>query len=207
MGKKLKIITFGKNTLNDLENRKLSNPEYFEFLFKEYYPLLFNTLFKLTGSKELTEDIIQETFINIWQNAHKIKVKTSIKSYIFGAAINNALTRLKKEKTNINIDYPAEDDNMFIISSNDDPADQIHYLETRKKVRKAVNNLPPACKAIFIMARHDNMSYKEIASIMNISVKTVDNQLWKAMKILKEELKELLSTVTFILLLIYNFLF
>lgn len=171
-----------------------NSPEYFEYVYKKHYKGIFNVVNKLTGDRFITEDIIQDVFLKIWQKADSLSISTSFKSYLYKAAINQALTYLKSEKKNFvdSTEAAEQIDRQHHYSSADR---QIEDSEIKMQIAGAMKQLPPACRAVFVLCRYENASYKEAAEILGISENTVDNHMNKAMKILK---KALLSGMAFI---------
>ncbi|MFW5886180.1 MAG: RNA polymerase sigma factor [Bacteroidota bacterium] len=178
-----------------------NDPEYFEYIFRKYHVQLYNIVYKYTNSEHQAEDVIQEVFVKLWEKGEKIKINSSVKSYLFRSAINMAITKARVNKHVKNYEDIAGNDNiegLFIDEGKKQDED-----EMKKMVQEEIQNLPPACRSVFIMNRFEDMSYKEIAEVLGVSVKTVDNHLWKAMKFLKKSLAKYECFVLVFLLFIF----
>lgn len=157
-----------------------------EDIFKTYHKKLRNRAFNITGDLDAAEDIVQDVFIKIWKNHEKIILGDSIIGYLMKATTNTALNYLKKrnrfEQIREEVGYTL-DKNMSVAG---DPA---HLEELRTSIRKAIDKLPPKCKVIYLLCRHESHSYAEIAEQLDISIKTVENQMGIALKKLRNDLK------------------
>lgn len=157
----------------------------FEMLFKSFYKPLCIFSNNLVKDRSAAEDIVQEVFLKIWNKREDLDPSRSIKSYLFRATYNHTLNYLEKEKQHFNLtDYTD-----VTKEPNSPHADEdIQLKEMEAEVRKAIDHLPVKCRAVFLMCREQEMTYKEVAEAMNISVKTVENQMGKALKTLREKL-------------------
>ena len=147
------------------------------------YAPLCKTIFKIVGDKDTSEDIAQDSLYLVWEKRNEINI--SAKSYLYRMAINKSFNYLQRDKKFVKTqDCDLTEYELPV----NDTEEKIDYLYTNELVNKAISSLPPACKAIFIMSRIDQMSYKEIGEALEISVKTVENQMLKALKVLREKL-------------------
>lgn len=166
---------------------KEGNEQAFEKLFEQYHKKLYAFLFRLLNSKEDAEEIVQETFIKIWEKREDFIEGYPFQSFLFKIA-KNAFLNLNRKKVNRKV---FEDHLNFlneISSGNTD--DYIIFKETTEIINTVIGGLPPKRKEIFLLRRIEGFSRKEIANKLEISVITVDSQLLKANKYLKEELKK-----------------
>lgn len=163
-------------------------------LFNEYYGDLCRKAFRIINNKVSSEDIVQDVFFKLWENRKKIQIQTSLKAYLNRMVFNESISYLRKNKELINFS-----DNIEIEDVNTNIADKrVEHKELRKIIDSAINKLPPACKTIFLLSRIDELSYKQIAEKLDISIKTVENQMGKALRILRQSIK-----YDFVLLAIY----
>lgn len=166
---------------------KEGNQQAFEKLFEQYHRKLYAFLFRLLNSKEDAEEIVQETFIKIWEKREDFNEGYPFQSLLFKIA-KNAFLNLNRKKVNRKV---FEDHLNFlneISSGNTD--DYIIFKETTEIINTVIGGLPPKRKEIFLLRRIEGLSRKEIANKLEISIITVDSQLLKANKYLKEELKK-----------------
>jgi len=156
---------------------------FMEGVFRRYYTPLGRTVNRMVNDPQATDDILQDVFLKIWHNRQSLSFTYSIKSYLYRAAINAALNYLEKSKRTVGLE-----DGEFAEPTAEGAEDALHLREVESRVQAAIDTLPPACKTIFVLSRYEEMSYKEIAESMQISVKTVENQMGKALRQLKQHL-------------------
>lgn len=174
------------------------NRETFEGIFNEYYQALCRFAFGFLSDKDTSEEIVQQVLINLWDHRDALVQQKSIKSYLFTSVKNRCLNYIRDHKKfrNQHLDLDCEWD----IPSVD--KDITIEKDIEKQVNEALNKLPEKCREIFILCRFEDMKYKEVSEHLQISPKTVEAQMSKALKILRKELKD----VWIILLLIKIFL-
>ncbi|QGY47797.1 RNA polymerase sigma-70 factor [Maribellus comscasis] len=159
----------------------------FEKLFQKYHKKLYAFLFNLLHSKEDAEEIVQDTFIKIWQKREDFIDGYSFHSFLFTIA-KNAFLNLNRKKINRVV---FEDRLNFLEEiSSERTDDYIIFKETKEIINTIIEGLPPKRKEIFLLRKIEGLSRKEIAEKLDISIITVDNQLMKANIYLKDELKK-----------------
>jgi RNA polymerase sigma-70 factor (ECF subfamily) len=150
-----------------------------ESAYKELFFQFFNTLTRFsTGivhSGETAEEIVSDVFIQLWKDRTKLEQIHDLQLYLFIAVKNNSLraSRQQQKKGTLSL----EEMQVELESTYLDPAQKIMSAEALQSIHTAINNLPPRAKLIFKLAKEDKMRYKDIANLLDISVKTVDNQL------------------------------
>ncbi len=172
--------------LNKLKNGERSA---YKYLFSEYYSWLCNYVFNLTKNKSLSEDLVQEIFMNLWEKREQLNIKSSIKNYLFKSCHNQFLQYVRKEK--VRIDFLNSVRWEVLFESYDNESQRLHE-EKLEKLNSLINELPPRCKEIFVKSKLQKKKYREIASELNISIKTVENQMSKALHFLKENATSIL---------------
>ena len=160
--------------------------KFMEVLFKTYYASLCRTAFRVVNDRDTAEDLVQEVFVKVWNGRQSLEINTSLKAYLHRSAINTALNYLEKNKRQVNVE---QDELVNLAASSNQLEDHMNFKEVESRVEQAIQSLPPACKTIFVLSRYENMSYQEIADTLNLSVKTVENQMGKALKTMREYLK------------------
>ncbi len=159
----------------------------FEHVFKEYYAMLCNFAYSYLKDEVQAEEIVQEVFYKIWEKRRTLRIKSSLKSYLMQAVKNTALKQIRHEQiSNKYKDYAIHVDNKATI----DPAEELNAKELAGIIRKTINDLPERCREIFTMSRYEGLKYSEIAKKLSISVKTVEANMGKALKIFREKLGE-----------------
>lgn len=175
----------------------------FEQLFHRLQPRLYAYCCKYIEDSELARDIVQECFINLWENYENVRI--SYEFYLFKAVHNRCLSHFRSER--LHAEY-ANSVKMKIkeIEIHPElpyPLTELYVKEVNALLQESVSKLPEKCRLIFMMSRYQNMKNQEIAETLGISVRTVDAQIYNALKILKVKLKDYLPVL---LLLFPHFL-
>lgn len=160
-----------------------------EKIFKQYYSYICSSVYKIIPDSNLTEDLAQDVFYELWRKREKIEINSSLKAYLKRAAINKALNYIRSRKMKFDSD---EDDTVQSIPVRSSEG-SLEADELQDIINEVIDSLPEKCRIVFMMSRHEEMSYKEIAAALEISVKTVENQISKALKILKIAVNPYLS--------------
>lgn len=168
--------------------QNFANQSDFEVVFKTHYRYLINLAYKLTGNADASEDIVQEVFLNIWSKRAKIKIQTSVKAYLHRSTLNACYDFISKSKKTISLENSQIDD-----PHSKHTEEQIAHNELLAKLEIAIKNLPSKCQMIFSLSRFKGLSSQQIANEMNVSKKTVDNQIGIALQKLRTELKEFMT--------------
>jgi RNA polymerase sigma-70 factor (ECF subfamily) len=159
----------------------------FKRVFDEYYIPLCNYAFSFVRDKAGSEDIVQEILLKVWEKRPDLIGKPSIRFYLFTSVRNNCLTKIQQNKK-LRFIQPDHLEGSFMVAMEERQEGQ--EPDRLALVQKALSLLPSKCREVFLLSRIGNLSYKEIAGTLNISVKTVENQVGKALKIMKHFLKE-----------------
>ncbi len=137
----------------------------------------------------MAKEIVQVSFINLWEKRQSIDISKSVKSYLTTSIRNKCLNYLRDTKK-FDTDIILSD--VLFQEVNFEQGDKLIEKELNNKITKAIDELPEKCKEIFQLNRFENLKYKEIANKLDISVKTVETQMSKALKHLREKLKDYL---------------
>lgn len=168
----------------------------FEMIFRSHYQVLCNYAYSFVQDKDEAEEIVQETFLNIWEKRADIHIELSLKSYLYRAVRNSCLNAIKHE--NIKKKHAMESKAASDIS-HDTVSQAIVSSELDQRIGEALLALPPQCRLIFQLSRFEELKYAEIATQLNISIKTVENQMGKALKIMRDQLKEYLPILVILM--------
>jgi RNA polymerase sigma-70 factor (ECF subfamily) len=180
----------------------LSDPEQFvKLLFDEYFHHLVLSSLRYVNDYHKAEDIVQDVFVKVWQNFDELKQIGDLKSYLYKAVKNSSLNYIRHLKVEQKFTINSED---LHSSSEKSTEDYKIDEETHNRIHKAVNKLPAHWREAFVLSKYDNLKYHEIAREMNISPKTVEKYISKALQFLRCELKDLLLTCIFILKLVFE---
>lgn len=161
----------------------------FSKLFEMHYEAACRYVIRVIRDRDTTEEIVQSTFVNIWEKRNLIREDVSFKSYLFRSAYNTALNYIKHQKVVSN--YVAKKQEKFEVFHQNYVSHQRDF-ELEKKISDAINELPPQCQKVFRLSREEGLKYHEIADELGISKKTVEVHMGKALKMLRMSLKEYL---------------
>ncbi len=181
-----------------LNNLRTGNEKFFEKLFRDNYASLCGYAVRYIGDSDQAEEVVQDMFFNFWQKRESLDIQTSVEAYLFRSVRNACLNLLKHLK----VSDKYRESNKISMQEQEKRADDIVVaLELEERIETAIEELPKERKRIFKMSRHEGLKYKEIAEQLNISIKTVEVQMGKALSHLREQLAEYL--VVFIVLFIH----
>ena len=180
-------MTPGKTSIQLLKSLlKKGDADAFKALYNVYYDRLFNFINSYTNSRELTQDIVQETFLKLWNTREKIEIEKSLGGYLYTIAYNTFINTHRKAQRNLKtLDALAYKKMNELIEE-----DSEKRSKKIQKVKEAIEKLPPKCKKIFLLSKYQGYSYSEIAEQLNISVKTVEAQMGNAFSRIRNEYKD-----------------
>jgi len=177
---------------------KERNEEVFGQVFKENFKDLRKYAFSFVQEQELAEDIVQNVFYKLWERMEVLNFSDSLAAYLYRAVYNESLNALKHNKVKrVYQTYIHRH-----MKDQTDPAahKKVQLGELEQRLRAAINELPEQCRAIFQMSRFEDLRYRDIGDRLGISVKTVENQMGKALRILRGKLIDFLPLLLFYLL-------
>jgi RNA polymerase sigma-70 factor (ECF subfamily) len=169
----------------------------FETLFHAYHARLCAFAYRYVGAHDLAEEMVQEVFLFIWDRRETWDVRTSLKSYLFAAVRNAALSYLRHER--VVRRHDAETVELFTRPTPSTDS-EVRTTELVAAVQRAVNRLPERCRLVFTLHREQALTYAEIAEVLAISPKTVEVQMGRALKTLRKALAGFLSIAVLTLL-------
>lgn len=167
----------------------------FEILFNHYYPRLCTYASIFVKFTDVAEEIVQETFINIWEKRMLISVKTSLKAYIYRSVHNNCINYLKNKKY-VNRNHESvrseilKQTELNIKNFDTEIIDKMVSDEFTAEFNKALESLPQQCREVFLLCRHERLSYHETGERLGIGVNTVKTQMKRALVKLGECLEK-----------------
>ena len=173
----------------------------FESIFKEYFTILTYYAIKFVKDDDMAKEIVQNVFLNLWEKREELHSSIPLKSYLFRSVYNRSMNYLR-DKAKFHSDDISNIDYLNRLEKEGSDNYELHELEAR--ITAEVNQLPHSCGRIFRMSRYEGKKYNEIALELGVSLKTVEAQMTKALKILRNRLSEYLNLI--ILLIIYIFL-
>ena len=177
-------------SISQVQNIQPTDEQAFEKLFRAQYPTLCGYARKYVEDIDQAEEIVQEMFFNFWQKKEKVEINISLEAYLFRSVRNACLNYLKHLKIREEYRLATNDE---IRKKEQEVHDHVVALELRERIENVIDQLPPERKKIFKMSRYEEMKYKEIAEKLNLSIKTVEVQMSKALKFLRLHLSDYLS--------------
>ena len=161
----------------------------FEMIFKTYYQPLCNYAYSFVQDRDEAEEIVQSTFLTVWEKRENLTIHTGVKPYLYAMVRNASLNVLKHEKIK---QQHAAVELAVAERSSESVTRTVMASELEERIYNALNKLPEQCRLVFKLSRFEELKYAEIAEQLNISVKTVENQMGKALKIMRDQLKDYL---------------
>lgn len=178
--------------ISQLEAIRGGDETAFEMIFKEYYQTLCRYANSFLNDREEAEEVVQASFLTIWEKRSTLFITTSLKAYLYQAIRNRCLNVIKHEKVK---QQHAKHEAVMTVSHYEATSNTVLSNELEQKIYLAMQALPEQCRLVFKLSRFEELKYQEIADQLNISVKTVENQIGKALKIMREQLREYLPII------------
>ena len=164
--------------------------------FKEHFKALHAYAFTIIRDGDNAEEIVQNVFFKLWEKKEQIDQIDSIKAYLYRATYNESLNFLKHTRVRA-----AYETFVKTTTSEGSATDILSVKELQAKIDTALNDLPEQCRTIFQLSRFEELKYREIADQLNLSIKTVENQMGKALRVLREKLADHLPLLFVIIFL------
>ena len=166
----------------------------FEKVFLEFSDVLYHLSLQYVQKEEIAEEMVQDAFVKLWDIRENINDNKNLKNFLYTITKNNCLNYLRSQKTILQtkqdlkyIEMQLNYDALNLLAS-----DNLEFEELQNKIETAINKLPEDIQTVFIMSRFEDLKYKEIANKLNISQKTVEARMSKALAILRTDLKDYL---------------
>ncbi|HLF64613.1 MAG TPA: RNA polymerase sigma-70 factor [Saprospiraceae bacterium] len=153
-------------------------------LYTQHFPALVKVAANITGETAQAKDVVQNTFVQLWAKRETLQIEVAIYPYLRRMVIHEVLAMQRKTERRTALWQKQKTTKTF----HTDVEDALHEKEMQAAIRTAINALPERCSEIFKLSRYNEMTYAEIAEALDLSVKTVENQMGKALKILRETL-------------------
>lgn len=161
----------------------------FEMIFKTFYKPLCTYAYSFVNDKDEAEEVVQAAFISVWEKRSGIEIQTSLKSYLYRMVRNSCLNVIKHEKVkkqHVAYEMATGD------SSHESVSQAVMSSELEGKIYEAMKTLPEQCRLVFQLSRFEELKYAQIADQLDISIKTVENHMGKALKLMRVQLKDYL---------------
>lgn len=174
------------NTSELIIDLKRGNKKAYDFIFATLFIKLVHYIMGLTGDRHKAEDIVQHVFMKLWENRSSLDINTSIKNYLYRSSHNRFIDLYRQEQKQFRL----SDMIYYKTQMEEEEVDDGQISLEKQKLRAAIEKLPPKRKEIFKLNKFRGLEYTEIATQLNISVKTVENHMGKALKLIRDEVKK-----------------
>jgi len=166
------------------------NAALFESIFKTHFKGLHGYACSIVKDETTAEEMVQNVFYKLWERKSQVQIEQSVAAYLYRAVYNESLNYLRHNK--VRATYQQQSMSTNTEGTETDPAT---LRELQQRIDSTINELPEQCRTIFQMSRFEDLKYKNIADKLGISVKTVENQMGKALRILRTKLMDYLPTL------------
>jgi RNA polymerase sigma-70 factor, ECF subfamily len=171
------------------ETLKAGDITAFEMLFRTYYQPLCNYAYTFVQDHDEAEEIVQSTFMQVWEKKSTLEIRAGVKPYLYAMVRNACLNVIKHEKVkqqHAAVELAVGERSVESVTRS------VMASELEAKIYNAMEALPEQCRLVFKLSRFEELKYSEIAEQLSISIKTVENHMGKALKIMREQLKDYL---------------
>jgi RNA polymerase sigma-70 factor, ECF subfamily len=165
----------------------------FEKVFKDNFKKLQSYAITIVGDENVAEEMVQNVFFKLWDRSEKINIQSSIAAYLYRAVYNESCNYLKHQKVKqgfLNYSKHAMSD-----ISTEKASKKVLVTELEQRIKNALNDLPEQCRTVFQLSRFEELKYQQIADTLGISIKTVEAQMGKALRIMRVKLVDYLPLV------------
>jgi len=161
---------------------------YFEEVYNRYSSRLYSSAYNILRNKQACEDLVQELFVDLWLKREHLKI-FKLRSYLYTSVRNKVLMTLRSGRVVLELEVVEMLTNEFAADSH------VLQKEINENLERGISELPEKCREVFVLSRKQQLSHKEIANLLNISVKTVENHLTIALKHLRASMADFLLLV------------
>ncbi len=156
-------------------------------LFDRYYPALLGDVYRLIPDEDTCQDLAQDVFVELWRKRAELDIRTSLRAYLRRAALNRAINFIKSRRRYV-LDGDDDRARQAADTSGQDIDRKADQDQLEAALHVAVDGLPEKCRLVFSLSRFEQLSHRQIAEQLGISVKTIENQITKALRLLREAL-------------------
>ncbi len=178
-----------------LDRLKANQKSALNELYKVYWEHLFLSAYNLLKDKEACEEIVQDIFINIWERRQELQINTTFKGYLYGMVRYKVFNHIRTHTKEKAVKTISAAEKRFQYNSAES---EILYQDYEKHLEQIISTLPEKCKTVYRLSRNEHLSHKEISKKLNISTKTVENHITKALHTIRKALKEIIALMALI---------
>lgn len=183
-------------TIPDIQSLRKGEKKAYEAIYNEFFGVLFHLCLHYLHDEKIAEEIVQDTFMKLWEIRNALNDQFNVKSFLYTVAKNNSLNYIRNQRVSMkhleNIKYL---EMQFNYEALERLGNYVRFEELRNKIEESIANLPPEIIKTFRLSRFEELSYKDIANRQDISIKTVEARISKALRILRVELKDYLPLI------------
>lgn len=177
-----------------LQGIKAGDKRALTVLYNMYWKVLYISSYNLLKNKEVCEEIIQDVFIDLWNKKKELEIKVSLKSYLYACVRYKVFAEFRKNKI-IRVELFEELDKRLQYTT---PETKMMHDELEIQIQLIVSSLPEKCKKVYQLSRNEQLSHKEIAERLDISIKTVENHITNALRVLRTSMGSTLFIALFL---------
>lgn len=167
----------------------------FESVYKHFLRPLHVYAITMLKDEDIAKGMVQNVFLKLWERKNTLNFSGSLQAYLYGAVYHECLNHLRHEKVKVS----HHDHIVYTMKDKVETDDGIEFTDLKEKLQQALNSLPERCRTIFQLSRFEELKYQEIADHLGISIKTVEAQMGKALKILRYKLLDYLPLIIWLI--------
>lgn len=167
----------------------------FESVYKHFLKPLHVYAITMLKDEEAAKGTVQNIFLKLWERRSTLNLSGSLQAYLYGAVYHECLNHIRHQKVKLN----HQDHLVYTMKNTEEHGNGMELTDLKEKLQQALNSLPEKCRAVFQLSRFEELKYREIADQLGISVKTVEAQMGKALKILRHELIDYLPVIIWLI--------
>ncbi len=169
----------------------------FDALYRRYWRKLYLLAYQKLRSRELAEELVQDLFISLWMKRENLQIHGSVGAYLGMATRYMIIKFFEKERVQHQYQQTVALRPMYANTTED----EVFFHDLQEVIEQEISKLPEKCRQVFQLSRHDNLSQKEISLRLDISEKTVENHIGKALRLLRISLKDFITSALIIFIL------
>jgi RNA polymerase sigma-70 factor (family 1) len=163
----------------------------FEQLYNSFYPFLHPFALRIIKSDFIAEEIVSDVFVQLWKNRKQLKEVNNLRVFLYVAVRNTALNYLYKARKEQVCWMDEFSEGTSRLNNSEDPFSKLDAKELTMRLNAVIDHLPSRCKIIYKLVKEDGLKYTETARVLNLSVKTIENQMGIALKKIAQALQSL----------------
>jgi RNA polymerase sigma-70 factor (ECF subfamily) len=167
----------------------------FERVYRHFLKPLHVYAINILKDEDAAEGMVQNVFLKLWERKEQLNLSGSIQAYLYASVYNACLNYLRHQKVRLT----HEDQIAYAMTNKGETGNRAELMDLKQKLQQAMNELPEKCRTIFQLSRFEELKYQEIADRLGISVKTVENQMGKALKVLRLKLVDYLPLIIWLI--------